>query len=55
VAFNTPLSDSIGRQTLKACNWQGLLALIDRCRGVRAGNWGAAPPAGSAQRMQLCN
>jgi len=55
VAFNTPLSDGIGRQTLKACNWQGLLALIDRCRGVRAGNWGAAPPARSAQRMQLCN
>ena len=27
VAFNTPLSDGIGRQTLKACNWQALLAL----------------------------
>lgn len=33
MAFNTPLSDSIGRQTLKACNWQGLLALIDRAQG----------------------
>jgi transposase len=30
VAFNTPLSDRIDRHTLKACNWQGLLALIDR-------------------------
>ena len=33
MTFTTPLSDSIGRQTLKACNWQGLLALIDRVQG----------------------
>ena len=39
VAVNTPLSDKVGRHTLRACDWKGLFA--DRahsdagCRGVK--------------------
>jgi transposase len=32
VAVNTPLSDKIGRHTLQACDWTGLLELIVRIR-----------------------
>lgn len=32
VAVNTPLSDKIGRHTLQACDWKGLLELIARIR-----------------------
>jgi len=32
VAVNTPLSDKIGRHTLQACDWTGLLELITRIR-----------------------
>lgn len=32
VAVNTPLSDKISRHTLKGCDWQALLALIERVR-----------------------
>jgi transposase len=30
VAVNTPLSDRISRYTLKGCDWQELLKLIER-------------------------
>src|ERR1700732_4637254 len=30
VAVNTPLSAKISRYTLKGCDWQGLLKLIER-------------------------
>jgi transposase len=34
--YSTPLSDKFSRHTLKACDWKGLLDLIDRVRtGVR--------------------
>ena len=32
VAVNTPLSDKVGRQTLRAADWKGLLDLIARIR-----------------------
>ena len=32
VAVNTPLSDKVGRHTLQACDWKGLLDLIGRIR-----------------------
>jgi transposase len=32
VAVNTPLSDKISRHTLQACDWKGLLELIERIR-----------------------
>jgi transposase len=32
VAVNTPLSDKVGRHTLQACDWTGLLELIVRIR-----------------------
>jgi transposase len=32
VAVNTPSSDKIGRHTLEACDWKGLLELIARIR-----------------------
>ena len=35
VAVNTPLSDKVGRHTLRACDWKGLFRLI--ARGSDAG------------------
>ena len=32
VAINTPLSDKISRYTLEACDWKGLLELMERVR-----------------------
>ena len=32
VAVNTPLSEKISRHTLGACDWKGLLKLIERIR-----------------------
>ena len=32
VAVNTPLSNKISRHTLQACDWKGLLELIERIR-----------------------
>jgi hypothetical protein len=32
VAVNTPLSEKIGRYTLKGCDWKGLLELIEKIR-----------------------
>ena len=35
--YSTPLSDKLSRYTLKACDWKGLLELIERVR-ARVGN-----------------
>lgn len=32
VGVNTPLSDKLGRYTLRACDWKGLLELMERIR-----------------------